>query len=125
MFSDLGRVEDPRAQIYLPHVEGKLAAVSFVTVGDSLFGAMKARWESAKIDQLKKRLGRVIIVPYDFEVCRVYAELRLAVEEVGRPVAANDLWIAACAVRHSIPLLSNNRVHFERIPELTLISEDI
>jgi hypothetical protein len=38
-------------------------------------------------------------------------------------VAANDLWIASCAIRHAIPLISNNRKHFEKIPGLTLISE--
>jgi hypothetical protein len=38
-------------------------------------------------------------------------------------VADNDLWIAACAVRHSIPLVSNNQAHFEGIPGLILITE--
>jgi hypothetical protein len=32
-------------------------------------------------------------------------------------------WIEASAIRHSIPLVSNNRKHFERIPGLKLISE--
>jgi hypothetical protein len=40
-----------------------------------------------------------------------------------RTIAANDKWIAACALRHAIPLVSNNRKHFENIPGLTLISE--
>jgi hypothetical protein len=34
----------------------------------------------------------------------------------------NDLWIAACALRHSVPLISNNRKHFEKISGLQLIS---
>ena len=38
-------------------------------------------------------------------------------------MADNDLWIAATAIRHSIPLLSNNRRHFADIPGLVLISE--
>ena len=41
----------------------------------------------------------------------------------GRLVADNDLWIAASAVRHSIPRISNNRAHFDGIPGLVLISE--
>jgi hypothetical protein len=43
--------------------------------------------------------------------------------KAGRVVADNDLWIASCAVRHKLPLISNNRKHFQAIPELTLISE--
>jgi predicted nucleic acid-binding protein len=38
-------------------------------------------------------------------------------------MADNDLWIAATAIRYSIPLLSNNRRHFEEVPGLVLISE--
>jgi hypothetical protein len=38
-------------------------------------------------------------------------------------VATNDLWIASSAIRHGIPLISNNRKHFEKIPTLILISE--
>jgi hypothetical protein len=42
---------------------------------------------------------------------------------MGRIVADNDLWIASCAVRHKLPLISNNRKHFQVVPELDLISE--
>jgi hypothetical protein len=38
-------------------------------------------------------------------------------------VADNDLWIAATAVRHSIPLISHNRKHYDDIPDLVFISE--
>ena len=38
-------------------------------------------------------------------------------------MADNDLWIAACALRHSIPLVSNNDRHFTGVPGLVLISE--
>jgi predicted nucleic acid-binding protein len=33
------------------------------------------------------------------------------------------LWIAACAKRHSLSLITNNRKNFEGIPGLTVISE--
>ena len=62
-------------------------------------------------------------MPYDYELCVTYGNLRSTLAKDGRTVAPNDLWIAACAVRHSIPLVSNNRRHFENIPGLVLISE--
>ena len=55
-----------------------------------------------------------MVVPYDDEVCVTYANLKTAVQSKGFGVADNDLWIAACAIRHSIPLISNNRKHFEK-----------
>lgn len=65
----------------------------------------------------------MVIVPYDIELCRTYADLKARLSKKGKCVSDNDLWIAACAVRHSIPLLSNNRAHFEHVPDLVLISE--
>jgi predicted nucleic acid-binding protein len=42
---------------------------------------------------------------------------------MGKALSANDAWIAACAVRHGIPLLTHNIRHFTHIPSLTVISE--
>ena len=114
---------DTRAAIYRPHVQGKLVAVSFVTVGELLSGAYKKKWGSARIADLNQRLRSVVIVPYDLKLCETYGDLRRKLYEAGRVVAPNDLWIAACAIRHSLPLVSNNRSHFEDIPGLVLISE--
>lgn len=95
----------------------------FITVGELLFGAYKKKWGPAKLEQLKARLRSVVIVPFDLAVCQTYADLKTRLHPSGKNVADNDLWIAACAVRHSVPLVSNNRAHFEGIPELILITE--
>jgi predicted nucleic acid-binding protein len=123
VYSYLNRPKDTRAQIYRPHVEGKLVALSFITIGEILFGAVKDRWGAYRLKELRSRLRSVAIVPYDFVVCETYANLKEQLRTVGRCVADNDLWIAACAVRHSIPLVSDNRAHFDNIPGLVLISE--
>ena len=114
---------DLRAEIYKKHIQGRLMAVSFITVGELLFGAKRKKWGAAKLADLNQRLRSVVIVPYDREVCATYADLKVRVQTIGRPVADNDLWIAACAVRHQIPLVSNNRDHYAHIPGLILISE--
>jgi predicted nucleic acid-binding protein len=111
------------AEIYKKHVQGKLMAVSFITVGELLFGAKKKNWGPLKLADLTQRLRSVVVVPYDREICATYADLKVRVQQMGRPVSDNDLWIAACAVRHQIPLVSNNRDHYSHIPGLVLISE--
>jgi len=65
----------------------------------------------------------VVIVPYDIEVCRTFGDLKTTTERYGRSVAVSDLWIAACAKRHSLKLVTNNREHFDAIPGLEVISE--
>jgi len=111
------------AALYKPHVQGKLIAVSFVTIGELYYGAYRKNWSPERIEDLKDRLRSVTIVPYDEAVCRTYAEIKSAIQSKGKTVADNDLWIAACAVRHSIPLVSNNAKHFADIPGLVLRSE--
>jgi tRNA(fMet)-specific endonuclease VapC len=86
------------------------------------YGAVKRKWSAKTLSHLQEKLKAVVVVPYDEELCRAYGRIRASLP-VGVVVAANDLWIAASAIRHSIPLVTNNRRHFERIPNLKLISE--
>jgi hypothetical protein len=72
------------------------------------------------------RLQAVVIIPYDIEICKEYARLKNGMKNPSgsdRVVGANDLWIAACATRHGLSLISNNRKHFEGTPGLKLICE--
>jgi len=111
------------AAVYKPHVQGKLIAVSFITVGELYFGAARKNWGAERVQDLKDRLRSVTIVPFDDGVCRTYADIKSATQSKGKKVADNDLWIAACAIRHGIPLVSNNFKHFDGIPGLVLRSE--
>ena len=123
VYSYLGKPGSKYASLYLPHVDQKRLAVSFITIGELYFGAHKKKWSAERVAGIKDRLRSVAIVPFDEGVCRTYGEIKARLEEKGTPIADNDLWIAACAIRHSIPLVSNNRNHFERVPGLVLKSE--
>ena len=109
--------------MYRPHIHNKLVAVSFVTVGELLFGANHDNWGKAKRDKLRARLRSTVIIPYDYALCETYARLKANLPK-GRTIADNDIWIAASAVRHSIPLLTHNRRHFDDFKELIVISEE-
>ncbi len=63
------------------------------------------------------------LLPLDHESSLAYGRLKSGLRKRGRVLTDNDLWIAALAVRHSVPLISNNLAHFERVPGLVLISE--
>lgn len=123
VFSYLMKAGDTRAAMYAPHVVGKNMCVAFVTVGELYFGAYKRKWGAAKVEDLNRRLRSAVIVPYDLPLCYTYADLKSKTISSGRTIPDNDLWIASCAVRHSIPLISHNRQHFVEIPGLMLISE--
>ncbi len=100
--------------------------MAFITVGELYYGAIKRGWSAKTIATLEQHLKPAVIVPYDVEIFKTYGRLRATLRtESGsdRSVFQNDLWIAACAVRHNLPLITNNRKHFEGIPSLNMISE--
>jgi tRNA(fMet)-specific endonuclease VapC len=126
VFSYLLRRNDTRANLYRPHVQHKTLAVSFVTVGELYYWAGRRKWGPARLEALERRIAAAIIVGYDLEICKAYARVKSGLRTASgshRLVGDNDLWIAACAVRHAIPLITHNRRHFEGIVGLNIISE--
>ncbi|HEX4599630.1 MAG TPA: PIN domain-containing protein [Burkholderiaceae bacterium] len=43
-----------------------------------------------------------------------YAALRVGLKRTGRPIPANDAWIAALALQHRLPVLSRD-THFDLV----------
>ena len=112
------------AKRYRPHLQGRLSAIAFVTVGELYFGAEKAEWSRKRRQELEMTLRNFIVVPYDQEVARCYARLFARRQREGRSMSPNDAWIAACAVRHGMPLVTHNAKDFRGVESLALITED-
>jgi predicted nucleic acid-binding protein len=115
----------PLGQAYAPHVRGKLLSISFITVGEMYYGAERANWGEKKRQQLETQLRNYVVIPYDHEIARCYGRVTAEQRRKGNAISLHDAWIAACAVRHGIPLVTHNAKHFTAISELEIISEQI
>jgi predicted nucleic acid-binding protein len=111
------------AQLYEPHLKGKLIAISFITVGELYYGAEKARWGNDKRLRLETTLRNFLVIPYDHEIARAYGRIIADSERSGRRMGLGDAWIAACAVRHGLPLVTHNAKDFQGVEALQVISE--
>jgi len=111
------------AKVYLPHVQGKLSSIAFITVGEMYYGAEKANWGDKKRKELEITLRNFVVIPYDHEIARCYGRLVAERQRNGEPISANDAWIAACAVRHNVPLITHNAKDFRGISNLNVITE--
>ncbi len=113
----------PLAGAYAPHLQGRLAAISFITVGELYYGVEKARWGQKKRLQLETALRNFVVIPYDHEIAKCYGMIVAERERMGRRISCADAWIAACAVRHNVPLITHNASDFEDISNLHVITE--
>ena len=70
---------------------------------------------------LRTFLSAVEIVPIDEPICRIFAEERSRLRAAGALISDLDLLIGATAIRHNLTLLTNNRRHFERMANLSIV----
>ena len=61
------------------------------------------------------------IIPLVEETATHYASIRQQLKRAGVPLPANDVWIAALARQHDLPILSRD-THFDAVPGLTRLS---
>jgi len=103
----------PRAKPFRAHLTGKRVALAFVSIAELFKWTLKRRWGPKKVAELENALRRYVIIPYDRELAWAWARVVSSCEDAGRPIAPSDAWIASAALRHDLPLLTNNQKHFE------------
>lgn len=112
------------AERYDPHLTGNTLMVSFMTLAELHYGALKRRWGESRHEQLIAHVTLdYVIYPFNRALCLQWARIRNQTRDIGRLVRVADAWIAATALLYDIPLVTNNRQHFEAIEGLTMISE--
>lgn len=114
---------DTRAEQYRSHIEQHIPCISFQTVAELYQWAEKSEWGDKRRERLQAWLHRFVVLGYDEETARIWAQIRAERERQGRPLAAQDAWVAACAIRHGYLLITHNAADYTGIASLTLISE--
>ena len=93
------------------------AAIPVIVLGEFRYGIAASRHRTEYEAWLDTHLPHFDILPVTDETAIAYAALRVALERTGRPIPANDAWIAALALQHSLPVLSRDE-HFDVVPNL-------
>ncbi len=88
--------------------------ISFVTVTELRYGALRAGWGDLRRRALERDLGHLLVVQPDDDLTRVCAELRARCESVGHALGQKnheaDRWIASTAIALDVDLVSDDRV---------------
>jgi tRNA(fMet)-specific endonuclease VapC len=116
---------DTRADWYRSQLAGKVLTLSFMTVAELDQWALEHQWGAPRQQRLAEHLADYLIHPYDRDLCRWWATVRVACRRIGKPIEGADAWIAATALLYGIPLITHNSDHFSRVPGLTVISQTL
>jgi predicted nucleic acid-binding protein len=96
-------------------------ALPVIVFGEYRYGATKST-ERPLIENWLDRVTRTIrILSVTLDTAEEYASLRSALDRRGRPIPPNDMWIAALALQHRLPILSRD-THFDVVDGLTRIA---
>jgi predicted nucleic acid-binding protein len=94
-------------------------AVSVITVGELRLGVLAADDAQTRAVRLRtlSRAEALEPLPVDARVAGAWAELRVALRDCGRRMPLNDSWIAATAIAHRIPVVSQG-ADYDDVPGL-------
>ena len=96
--------------------------VSVITIGELRAGVLVAADVSARDRRLRTLEGALTLepLPVDESVASAWARLRVDLRDLGRRMPANDAWIAATAIAHDLPVVTQDD-DYEGVPGLAVV----
>ena len=89
-------------------------SVPVIVLGEIRLGIAQSRHRTDYENCLQEWLAAVTVLDIDDETTHDYAAIGLELKRKGKPIPANDLWIASLCRQHALPLVSRDR-HFDLV----------
>lgn len=95
---------------YLPHI----------VAAELYHGQYRIGKSRSEMSLLEGMISSFRMVLSDAETSHYFGQVKSALEKVGKPIPVNDVWIAALAKQHKLPLLAKD-AHFRNVVGIELI----
>lgn len=92
-------------------------AVTLISLGEFEFGVLGSKKKNELDKWLAAFLERADVLAADRQTLPHYAAIRAELKIAGTPIPANDIWIAAIARQHKLPVVSRD-LHFDKVRAL-------
>jgi predicted nucleic acid-binding protein len=96
-------------------------AVPVIVLGEYKYGIRLSRKRASYERWLKEWMPHFRVLVVDIFSAAEYAEIRDELKRSGRPIPTNDVWIAALARQHELPVISRDQ-HFDFVSGLKRVS---
>jgi tRNA(fMet)-specific endonuclease VapC len=104
------------ARQFLERYQGSRFSLSVVALGE--FAAGFADERDAALVEITRHF---VVLPLDEAVALTFRIIFRELRRAGNLIGANDLWIAATALRYDLPLVTSNHTEFSRIGGLRVL----
>ena len=94
--------------------------IPVIVLGEYRYGLTQSKHRRTHEVWLATLLQHFEVPEITRETAECYAEVRAALRNLGRPIPANDTWIAALAQQLGMPILTRDR-HFAWVPGIEAI----
>jgi len=92
--------------------------VASIALGELYYGARKSRQVAQGVIYVDQFATRNIVLDCDIETARRFGIIKKQLQDKGRPIPDNDIWIAAVALQHGLTLATRD-AHFSAVENLT------
>lgn len=113
---------DSRAILYAPYLEGRIQAISLMTVAELYQWAAIRYWGDRRIEDMEQTLKKYLIFPIDRDLCCLCGHVRAKCRAAGQPISPQDAWIAATALHYHLSLVTHNPSDFEIVEGLDVLT---
>lgn len=107
------RGKEGPALAFLESIPRTRLHITLTTAGEMASGS-----DSLAREAWGRLFQRFQVLHPDEDVAWRYGRLCRHLRRLGTPIGTNDLWIAATALVHGLPLVTRNVREFQRVPEL-------
>lgn len=96
-------------------------AIPVIVLGEYRYGIGQSRHRRRYEEWLTGLVANCRVLRVDEATAAEYAWVRSELKHAGRPIPANDAWIAALSRQHKMPVISRDE-HFDFVPRLKRLS---
>jgi predicted nucleic acid-binding protein len=95
--------------------------LAVIVLGEYRFGIKATRDRAAREEWLERMETALPMLDADSITARRYGDVREELRKARTPIPENDVWIAALARQHQLPVLSRD-AHFDNVSGLVRVS---
>jgi tRNA(fMet)-specific endonuclease VapC len=103
----------------LQHLQESSFVVPSIVIGELYYGGYRSARAVDNVRQVQAFAASNTILPCNEVTAEFYGQIKQKLRSKGRPIPENDIWIAAIALQHRLPLVSRD-AHFREIEGLSL-----